>query len=109
MALAEGVFYRYVSRTEVEAIVETGILRGGRPGRTYWTEEFYETAAEAKAKLALAEPAPAARVAFRIKNSPDVRRRGDAVLPAAGEPGGGTEWMSADPVEVEVISIDALA
>ena len=55
MALAEGVFYRYVSRTEEEAIGKTGMLRGGRPGRTYWTEEFYETAAEAKAKLALAD------------------------------------------------------
>ena len=109
MALPEVVFYRYVSRTEVEAIGETGMLRGGRPGRTYWTEEFYETAAEAKAKLALAEPAPAARVAFRIRNRPNVRRRGDVVLPAAGEPGGGTEWMSTEPVEVEVISIDALA
>ncbi len=42
MELGEGTpweqknFYRYMSREEAEAVMWTGMLRGGRPGRTYW-------------------------------------------------------------------------
>lgn len=103
------VFYRYVGGREVAAIRETGMLRGGRPRRTFWTEDAYGTAAEAKARLALGEPPPAFRVAFTIRNEPEISRRGDRVLPAAGEPGGGTEWMSEEKVEVEVIDVVELA
>lgn len=103
------VFYRYVGEREVEAIRNTGLLRGGRPGRTFWTEDVYGRAAEAKARLALEEPPPAFRVAFRIRNEPTISARGERVDPAAGEPGGGTEWESADTVEVEVIEVVELA
>ncbi len=107
--VGEEVFYRYVGEKEIEAIEETGLLRGGRRGSTFWTRDVYGSAAEAKARLALDEPPPAFRVAFRIRNAPTIRRRGDPVLPAAGEPGGGTEWESPDQVEVEVIDVVELA
>lgn len=45
------------------------MLRGGRPGRTYWTDEVYEGADEAKGRLALDE-LPKVRLAFRITNQP---------------------------------------
>ena len=53
-----------MSRREAEAVRRTGILRGGRPGRAYWTDETYEGADEAKGRLALDEP-PEVRLAFR--------------------------------------------
>ena len=96
-----------MSRTEAEAVLSSGKLRGGRPGRTYWTEDRYESAGEAKRRLALAT-LPEVRMQFTITNSPHPRRAGDVVEPAGDEPGGGTEWMALEAVEVEVIAVDNL-
>lgn len=100
-------FYRYASRAEAEAVLETGLLRGGRPGSTYWTDERYESAADAKGLLALGD-LPEVRLAFRIRNAPGLVVDGLEVEPDEGEPGGGTEWMTLDAVEVEVMAIDQL-
>lgn len=51
--VAGRVFYWYMSRAEVKAVERTGLLRGGRPGRTYWTDEHHERAEEAQSELAL--------------------------------------------------------
>ena len=48
------------------------------------------------------------RVQFTIKNDPHLRRAGDIVEPSNDEPGGGAEWMTLEPVEVEVIAVDNL-
>ena len=45
---------------------------------------------------------------FTIRNSPYIRRTGDVGEPAGDEPGGGTEWMALEAVEVEVIAVDNL-
>lgn len=37
-----------------------------------------------------------------------LERGGTEVEPLHGEPGGGTEWMTTEKVEVEVIGIDNL-
>lgn len=103
----EGSFYRYMSRAELRAIEQTGMLRGGIRGRTHWSTDFYETAADAKSRLALGR-APEVRVQFRITNEPRLRRRGDTVDPSMGEPGGGSEYMTTDKVYVEVIRVDNL-
>lgn len=106
----EKTFYRYMSEGEVEAVRRTGLLRGGRGAgfeETYWTDELYNSAFEAKAQLALQRP-PEVRVAFRITNTPRLLLEGTEVAPGAGEMGGGTEWMSVDAVEVEVRDIEDL-
>lgn len=103
----EQSFYRYMSRAELTAIEESGMLRGGIQGRTHWTTDFYESAGEAKSKLAL-RSTPEVRVQFRIRNEPHLRRQGDPVDPSMGEPGGGSEYMTADKVYVEVIRVDNL-
>ena len=106
--LEEGrTFYRYTSRAEAAAVLRTGQLRGGRPGRAYWTEDRYESAREAKRRLALAA-LPEVRVRFTIRNDPRLRRAGDVVEPSGDEPGEGSEWMTLEAVEVEVIAIDNL-
>lgn len=102
------IFYRYMSREEAEDVEDKGLLRGGRPGQTYWTDERYERAGEAKSRLAL-NYSPEVRLAFTIRNEPTLERNGTRVKPLNGEPGGGTEWMSEnDSVEVEVIGVDNL-
>ena len=106
-SLHDRIFYRYMSRAEAEAIRGTGLLRGGRPGRKYWTDASYQRVDEAKSLLAL-EYYPEVRLAFRITNNPALLREGTPVEPDNQEPGGGTEWMALDPVEVEVIAVDNL-
>ena len=77
----------------------------GRAGRTYWSEDRYESAREAKRRLALAA-LPEVRMQFTIRNDPHLRRAGDTVEPSGDDPGGGTEWMT--PGAVEVIAVDNL-
>lgn len=114
MANREGVtvreqrsFYRYMSRAELRAVEETGMLRGRLPGRTYWTTDLYTTTRQAKSHLALST-LPEVRVEFRITNEPVLRRAADTVEPSMGEPGGGSEYMTTEKVSVEVIRIDNL-
>lgn len=101
------IFYRYMSQAEADAVRSTDLLRGGRPGRKYWTDARYQDMGEAKALLAL-EYYSEVRLAFRITNNPELLRDGTLVEPDNQEPGGGTEWMALDPVEVEVIAVDNL-
>lgn len=99
------MFYRYVSRAEAEAVLRTGYLRGGRPGRTYWTTDLYGSPTEAKNRLAL-EYLPEARLEFRITSEPELLLAGTRVEPDENEPGGGTEYLSEESIEVEVVSVD---
>ena len=100
-------FYRYMVPAELEAVQQTGLLRGGRPGETFWTDESFSSAAEAQSKLALPSP-PELRVRFIIVNSPTLTRDGSVVEPAFGSPGGGREWASPDPVQVEILDVQPL-
>lgn len=99
-------FYRYMSEAEVAAIRRTGLLRGGRPEETFWTTDYYESADEAQERLALRER-PEKRVWFRITNEPAMERKNTRVAPDEGQPGGGTEYMTAadEKVAVEVIDV----
>jgi hypothetical protein len=100
-------FYRYMVPAELAAVQQTGLLRGGRPGETFWTDEAFTSAAEAQSKLALPSP-PELRVRFIIVNSPTLTRDGSVVEPAFGSPGGGREWASPDPVQVEILDVQPL-
>lgn len=105
------VFYRYMSKGEARAVGEAGeegYLRGGRDGETHWTDERYETAAEAKARLSL-ERRPELRMRFTILEWPArMEKEGSAVAPTHGEPGGGAEWMTHEKVKVVVLDADEL-
>ncbi len=109
MALSERrageVFYRYMGVAERKVVEDTNMLRGGRGAgteETYWTDEAFGSATEAQARLAL-RGVPRVRLAFTITNDPELLLEGARVRPDEGQPGGGTEWMSRDAVEVEVI------
>ncbi len=107
MSEAETTYYRYMSRAEADAVEATGLLRGGRRGRTYWTDVRYGSAREAQRLLAL-DSLPEVRVAFTIRGAPEISLDGTMVRPKSGMPGGGAEWMSHEKVEVEVIAVDNL-
>lgn len=100
-------FYRYMSRAEADVVQRTGYLRGGRSGRTYWTDAFYASPEEAQGLLALAV-LPECRVAFTIRSEPELVLEATRVRPKGDQPGGGVEWMTYDKVGVEVISVDNL-
>jgi hypothetical protein len=100
-------YYRYMVPAELEAVQQTGLLRGGRPGETFWTDESFTSAAEAQDRLALPSP-PELRVRFIILNNPTLTREGSIVEPAFGGQGGGREWASPDQVQVEILDVQPL-
>ena len=67
-----GFHSRYVLEGELEAIQETGLLRGGRPGKTCFSTDTYETSKEATSRLSLKVP-PEYRVELEILNHPSIQ------------------------------------
>lgn len=97
------VFYRNMSKAEYEAVKATGLLRGGRPGETYFTDQRFRSAEQAKDRLSL-EQKPEVQVQFRVTSDPKLVRGGTRVKAANGGRGGGREYMTGDAVKVEVIN-----
>ncbi|MDC2615792.1 MULTISPECIES: hypothetical protein [Bacteroides] len=95
--------FRYMTEGELKAIQNTGLLRGGRAGETFWTKDLYKSASSAQNRLALPST-PTLRVEFEILNNPTLLRNGVKVLPANGMMGKGAEFMTLDPVKVNLIN-----
>jgi hypothetical protein len=95
--------FRYISQGELKAIQETGFLRGGISGETYFTKDLYKTSAKAQSRLALGST-PAIRVEFEILNNPKILLNGNKVLPANGMIGRGSEFMTLDPIKIRLIN-----
>jgi hypothetical protein len=89
-----------MSKAELQAVQETGKLRGGRRGETYFTVNRYRTVRSAMRYLSLPNP-PEVRLDFKILNQP--RIYGPRVVePKYGQPGGGTELWTVKTKEVLV-------
>jgi hypothetical protein len=101
---ADQTFSRFMSKAELQIVQETGKLRGGRPGETYFTVNRYRTVRSAMRYLSLPNP-PEVRLDFKILNQP--RIYGPRVAePKYGQPGGGTElWTVNQEVLVRIIRI----
>ncbi len=95
--------FRYMSQAELKAIQETGYLRGGWSGETYFTKDLYKSATKAQSRLSLGS-SPALRVEFDILNNPTFLRNGTKVTPLNRMIGGGSEFMTLDPVKVRLIN-----
>jgi hypothetical protein len=105
---ADQTFSRFMSKAELRAVQETGKLRGGRRGETYFTVNRYRTVRSAMRYLSLPNP-PEVRLDFKILNQPRIYGPG-VVEPKYGQPGGGTElWVdvktSKEAVLVRIIRI----
>ncbi|MCL8267601.1 hypothetical protein M9Y82_13335 [Leptospira weilii] len=99
--------YRYVTKGEVQAIKDTGMLRGGRDGETYFTKDLYKSGSKAQERLSLKDT-PTHRVEFEVKGSPNYEKHGNKVDPLYGQPGKGSEFMTIDPVKVKLINVQPL-
>lgn len=93
-----------MSKAEAEAVKQTGKLRGGNPGETFFTDSRFRSGARAQDRLSLPQR-PEVQMEFRIKNNPTLLKKGTRVTPDYGRRGGGREFMTTDPVRVGVINI----
>jgi hypothetical protein len=98
-----GNAFRYMSEGELNAIKNTGYLRGGRPGETYWTKDLYKSASKSQNRLSLPST-PTHRVEFEILNNPTLMRQGTKVFPVNGMMGQGSEFLTLDPTKVRIIN-----
>ncbi|MEL4106278.1 hypothetical protein AAFA46_05475 [Oscillospiraceae bacterium WX1] len=94
--------YRAMSEPELNAVKETGYLRGGRDGSTYFTDSYYKSANNAQNRLSLPNK-PEYIMEFKITNNPTVYG-GNTVNPAFGGSGGGREYFSNNPVQVNIVN-----
>ena len=92
-----------MAEAELRAVQETGLLRGGRPGTTYFTTNKYRTRQSAVRFLSLPNT-PDVRVDFKILNNPRIFGP-MRVDPDFGQPGGGIQYWSDDPVAVRILRI----
>lgn len=97
-------FYRNMDQSELQAVLSSSKLRGGNPGATFFTDDYYESAEEAQDKLSLPMK-PEIQLGFIVKNEPLMVRNGSVVDPLFGGHGGGREYLTMDVVEVEILSV----
>jgi len=95
-------FIRYMSEEELRIVNQSGFLRGGIPGVTHMTTDFFETIGGATSRLAMPTP-PEVGVEFQIINNPVVFGPGP-VGPDNGMLGLGIEYFSYDPVKVNILT-----
>jgi hypothetical protein len=98
--------YRYMSGEELKDIQNTGLLRGGINGPTYWTDASFKSAENAADKLSLLNT-PQYRMEFNIINSPEIHG-GSSVAPDFSKVGGGREYWSFDPVQVQIVNVQPI-
>jgi len=103
-AKAGQTFFRSMSEAEAQAVRQTGRLRGGRPGETFFTDSRFRTAGRAQDRLSLPQR-PDVQMEFRLRGSPSMSRNGTRVQPDYGGLGGGREFSTFDPVEVEIFNV----
>ncbi len=99
--------FRYVTEGEIKAIKDTGMLRGGRPGETFFTKDVYKSGAHAQERLSL-PTTPTHRIEFEITNNPTMLRNGTKVEPVGSLTGKGSEFMTTDQVHVDLINVQSL-
>jgi len=96
-------FYRAMSAAEVQAVQDSGYLRGGRNGQTFFTNSAYYSSASAQSQLSL-PTSPDYMMQFRILNNPNVFGP-QTVAPMYGYSGGGIEYYTFDAVRVVIESV----
>lgn len=98
--------YRVMNEGELNAVKQTGILRGGRSGQTFFTDSYFKSSSKAKSRLALPER-PSYIMEFKIKNNPRIYG-GNKVSRNYLETGGGREYFTEDQILVEIINYQKL-
>jgi YD repeat-containing protein len=94
-----GTFFRYMSRAELDSTINTGLLRAGREGIHYVTQDAYTSAAEAQAQLSL-PVTPDLRVLLQIEGEPFAE---GAVNADFGQTGGGYQFKFGGNIPVTIL------
>ena len=102
------MFERVMSKGELDATHETGLLRGGRAGENFFTNNASIDAKRAQQRLGLDGPLRDYRVRFKITNDVEITGPRPAKVGQSGTPGGGREYSTTEPTEIEVIGTDPL-
>ena len=97
-----------VSRAELEATQGTGLLRGGRPGRNFFTNNASLDAKRAQQRLGLDGPLRDFRIRFSVAD--DLKVSGPGRVPGgqSGTPGGGREFFTDDLTPIDILRVDPL-
>ena len=99
----DNTYYRAMSDKELEAVQESGKLRGGREGETYFTDKGYDTKLKVQSELSLPSK-PDVIMEFQISN--DINVIGPKfVNPKYWQIGGGIEFFTNDQVLVKIKDI----
>jgi len=102
------VFERVVSRAELEATQSSGVLRGGRSGRNFFTNNASLDAKWAQQRLGLDGPLRDFRIRFSVAD--DIKVSGPGRVPGgqSGTPGGGREFFTDDLTPIDILRVDPL-
>ncbi|MDD5295494.1 MAG: RHS domain-containing protein [Rhodocyclaceae bacterium] len=95
--------HRWMSKAELEATQQTGLLRGGREGTHYVTDAANSDPVRARQRLAL-ERTPEVRATLEVSNG--AFSTPSKVNPKFNMPGGGMERTATGNVPVRVIGVD---
>ncbi len=98
--------YRAMSEQELKAVQETGKLRGGIEGRTYFTDSYFRNANNAQSKLSLPFK-PEYIMEFEITNNPIISG-GNSVVAAYNGVGGAREYFSLDAINVDIVNFQKM-
>ena len=93
-----------MSKAEAKAVQQTGKLRGGNLGESFFTDSRFRSAKRAQDRLSLLQRL-GVQMEFQITNNPTSVRNGTRVRPDYGGRGGEREFMTTDSVGVEIINI----
>jgi hypothetical protein len=93
---------RAMSKAELRATQETGLLRGGREGTHYVSNSVNSDPLRARQRLSLGQT-PEVRVTFEVPKG--VFSKSSRVRPSNKMPGGGLERTASGPIPVRIINI----
>lgn len=95
--------HRWMSKAELKATQETGLLRGGRDGTHYVTDAANADPLRARQRLAL-DRTPEVRATLEVPSS--ALSTSSKVNPKYNMPGGGMERTATGNVPARVIGVD---
>jgi hypothetical protein len=97
-----------MSFAELDATIATRLLRGGRSGDNYFTNNAALDAKRAHQRLGLDGPLRDVRMTFEIQNDVAIYGPRPAAPGRTGTPAGGIEFFTTDTTAIKIIKVQPL-
>jgi hypothetical protein len=97
-----------MSNAELQATLETGLLRGGRKGENFFTNSASLDAKRAQERLGLDGPLRDVKITFEIQNNVAINGPQPAAPGRTGTPAGGIEFFTTDTTVIKVLKVKQL-